>query len=113
MNRVAIPNRLVERPIFGLSCLAFLVALIWLLSAPALAQSQPQIDLTQKNVLILHSFEGNAPVFMGTDKGLSNTLQYGGIPSLNQFFQSLDLRRNPGPEHRKLLVEQMRRRYGH
>jgi len=83
------------------------------LSLLAFAQSQPQIDLTQKNVLILHSFEGNAPVFMGTDKGLSNTLQYGGIPSLNQFFQSLDLRRNPGPEHRKLLVEQMRMRYGH
>ncbi|MGE5839750.1 MAG: PAS domain S-box protein [Deltaproteobacteria bacterium] len=42
-----------------------------------------------------------------------NSLQAGGIPSLNQFFESLDLRRNPGPEHRKLLVEQMRMRYGH
>ena len=61
----------------------------------------------------LHLRNGNAPVFLETDKGLSNTLQSGGISSLNQFFESLDLRRNPGPEHRKLLVEQMRMRYGH
>ena len=29
----------------------------------------------------------------------------GGIPILNQSFRSLDLRRNPDPEYRKLLVE--------
>jgi ABC-type uncharacterized transport system substrate-binding protein len=32
---------------------------------------------------------------------------------MNQFSEALELRRNPGPEHRKLLVEQMRMRYGH
>jgi PAS domain S-box-containing protein len=77
------------------------------------AQTQPQSDLAAKDILVLHAHEGNVPVFLGTDKGVSNTLQSGGISSLNQFFESLELRRNPGPEHRKLLVEQMRMRYGH
>ena len=77
------------------------------------AQTQPQTDLIAKNILVLHAYEGNAPIFLGTDKGVSNTLQSGGISSLHQFFESLELRRNPGPEHRKLLVEQMRMRYGH
>jgi PAS domain S-box-containing protein len=78
---------------------------------PTHAQTQPQNPLSGKNVLILHSYEANTPVFLRTDTGLSATLQSGGIPSLNQFFESLDLRRNPGPEQRKLLVEQMRVRY--
>ena len=32
---------------------------------------------------------------------------------MNQFFESLELRRNPGPAHRRLLAEQMRLRYGY
>ncbi len=77
------------------------------------AQPQPQNPLSGKNVLILHSHEANAPVFMGTDKGLLKTLESAGIPALNQSFRSLDLRQNPGPEYRRLLVEEMRVRYGH
>ena len=103
-------KRFVHPTFFSSWCL---VLLIWQLSASAIAHSQPHFDLTEKNVLILHSLEGNAPIFLGTDKGLAKTLQSGGIPSRNQFFESLDLRRNPGPEHRKLLVEQMRIRYSH
>jgi hypothetical protein len=77
-----------------------------------LARTQPQVNLTGKNILVLHSHEANAPVFWGTDKGLSEALESGGISSLNQFFEPLNLRQNPGAEHRKLLVEQMRMRYG-
>lgn len=77
------------------------------------AQVQSQTGLETKNILVLHSFEGNAPIFLRTDKGLSDRFFSGGISSQNQFFESLDLRRNPGPEHRKVLVEQMRVRYGH
>jgi PAS domain S-box-containing protein len=78
-----------------------------------LAQTHPRSLLTEKNVLVLHSFESNAPVFIGTDKGILTTLESGGVPRVNQFFETLDLRRNPGPENRKLLVEQMRVRYSH
>jgi hypothetical protein len=77
------------------------------------AQVQSQTDLETKSILVLHSFEGNAPIFLRTDKGLLDRLSSGGISSQNQFFESLDLRRNPGPAHRKMLVEQMRVRYGH
>jgi PAS domain S-box-containing protein len=76
-------------------------------------QAQPQPPLEAKKILILHSHEADAPVFLDTDKGILTTLQSGGIPSLNQFFESLDLRRNPDPEHRKVLVEEMRMRYSH
>jgi PAS domain S-box-containing protein len=77
------------------------------------AQDQSQTGLETKSILVLHSFEGNAPIFLTTDKGLSDSLSSGGVSSRNQFFESLDLRRNPGSEHRKVLVEQMRLRYGH
>jgi two-component system sensor kinase FixL len=93
-------------------CLALLF-LIFGYCNPSLAQSQTPADLAGKNVLVLHSYEGTAPVFLKTDVGLVKTFQSGGISSLNQFFESLDLRRNPGPEHRKLLVEQMRVKYSH
>jgi PAS domain S-box-containing protein len=76
-------------------------------------QAPPPDALGTKNILVLNSHETNMPVFVGTERGLSTTLQSGGMPSLNQFFESLDLRRNPGPEHRKLLVEGIRERYSH
>lgn len=76
------------------------------------AQVQSQTGLETKTILVLHAFEANVPVFVGTDKGLSTTLESNGISGLNQFFESLDLRRNPSPEYRKLLVEKMRMQYG-
>jgi hypothetical protein len=108
-----VPNTLLKRVTFGL--LSFILAMVLILGLrlPAFARTKPQVDLSGKNVLILHSYETNTPVFMRADSGLSPTLESGGIPSLNQFYESLDLRRNRGPEHRKLLVDQMRSRYGH
>ncbi len=77
------------------------------------AQTQTHAEVAAKTILVLHAHESNAPVFRETDEGISETLESGGVSSLNQFFEFLELRRNPGPEHRKLLVEQMRMRYGH
>ena len=78
-----------------------------------LAQTQAQVDLTGKNVLVIHTGEANVPIFLKTDKGLSTTLESGGISDLNQFFESLNLRLNPGLEYRKALVEKLRLQYGH
>lgn len=75
------------------------------------AQVQPPTGMETKNILILHSHEANAPVFLGTDRGLISALESGGIPRLNQIFESLELRRYPFPEHRRHLVEQLRLRY--
>jgi PAS domain S-box-containing protein len=87
-----------------------LLSVILLAGGPgsALAQAQPPSVLAEKHILVLHGHEANAPVFQDTDRALARTLQSGGVPILNQFFVSLDLRRNPDPEYRKLLVEYMR-----
>jgi PAS domain S-box-containing protein len=98
----------------AISYLLILFALLFNGPCPGVthAQVQPHTGFETKNVLILHPFEGNAPIFLETDKGLSDRLRSRGVSSQNQFFESLDLRRNPGPDQRKLLVEQMRVRYG-
>ena len=77
----------------------------------ARAQNQVQNRLGKKNILILNPFESNIPAFEKTNEGLSAMLQSGGIGIGNQFYEHLDLRRNPSPEHRKLIVELMHRRY--
>lgn len=99
----------------GLCHLMFWLTLLFHGSGIGLAhaQTQHQTNLATRITLVLHSYESNVPVFLGTDEGISDTLQTGGIPSLNVFFESLELRRNSDPEHRKLLVEQMRVRYGY
>jgi PAS domain S-box-containing protein len=79
---------------------------------PSQAHSQPKNPLENKNVLILNAFESNVPAFEKTNQGLSAALQSGGVPFRNQFYEHLDLGRNPGPENRRLIVEIMSRRYG-
>jgi len=111
----SIEKRPFRRVIPGLVYLVCCLAVAAHLSAPAHAQTHPSAasPLSQKKILILHAHEANVPVFVETDAGLSATLESGGISGLNQFFETLDLRRNPLPEDRKLLVEVMRLRYSH
>jgi PAS domain S-box-containing protein len=94
----------------------FVFFFILLASGPgagsAQAQTQPQNPLAEKNVLVLHSFESNVPIFELTDRGLRAALDAGGVGIRNQFFEYLDLARNPGPGHRERLVELLRLRYG-
>ncbi|MGE5839257.1 MAG: PAS domain S-box protein [Deltaproteobacteria bacterium] len=75
------------------------------------AKTRPQTPLTGKNVLILHAFESNVPIFELTDRGLRKSLDAGGVGIRNQFFEYLDLARNPAPEHRQRLVELLLLRY--
>jgi hypothetical protein len=81
--------------------------------ADGMAQSQTHFKnpLDNKNVLILNALESNIPAFQKTDIGLSAALQSGGIGIRHQFYEHLDLRHNPGPEHRKLIIELIHRRY--
>ncbi len=83
------------------------------LPCPSDAQRQPQSDLREKGVLVLHAFESNVPIFELTDRGLRAALHAGGVGSRNQFFEYLDLARNPGPEHKERMADLMRLRYGH
>ncbi len=102
-------NSLVNRVTFAI----LVMLLIGWLSFPARAQAQPQAALAEKNVLILHTLESGTPLSFETNRGLLDTLPIGGIPRANLFFESMDLRRNPGPELRKLLAEQMRLKWSH
>jgi len=77
----------------------------------AYAQTRSQIQLENKNVLILNAFESNIPAFERTNHGLSAALQSGGIGIRNQFYEHLDLVRNPGPENRKLMMRLISKRY--
>ena len=106
-------NTPAKRITFGLLSLILAMLLILGLSLPAFAQTKPQVDLRGKNVLILHTLESSTPLSLETNRGLLDTLRIGGIPGANLFFESMDLRRNPGPELRKLLVEQMRLKWSH
>ncbi len=93
----------------------FILLICGLLSCPVPthAQAQPQNPLSEKNVLILHALESNVPIFELTDRGLRAALDAGGVGIRNQFFEYLDLARNPGPEHSQRLGELLRLRYGH
>ncbi len=75
------------------------------------AQAPPPDTLSTKNVLILHAFEPNIPIFELTDRGLRASLDAGGVRIRNQFLEYLDLARNPDPEHRGKMAELMRLRY--
>jgi PAS domain S-box-containing protein len=77
------------------------------------AQTQPTGALSTKSVLVLHAFDSHAPVFVQTDSGLSKTLLAGGVPLQNQFFDSLDLVRNPSPAYRRVLIEQLQLKHRH
>src|SRR5512139_932792 len=119
--------------VLGCLGIAGLTLLLWGCGIPALAPAQAyaetdgksavvrnevgpthqvQADLATKNVLILHAFEANVPINVKTDQGLRAALEAGGLGIKNQFFEYLDLARNPGPEHRQHLTELMRMRYG-
>ncbi len=101
----------ISYPTFPLSLL--LLASFFCGTSSAGAQTPLPNALATKNVLVLHAFESQAPVFAQTDSGLSKALLAGGMPLENQFFESLDLRRNPGPAYRQALVEQLRQKYRH
>jgi len=73
--------------------------------------SNPAVDLSRKNVLILHGVSANVPIFELTDRGIRTVLEAGGIDTRNQFFEYLDLSRNPGPKHQLRVTELMRERY--
>jgi len=95
---------------FGVLSPILAMLLILGLSIPSFAQLQSQVDLTGKNVLVLHTLESSTPLTLATNRGLLDALRIGGV---NLFFESMDLRRNPDPELRKLLVEQMRVKWSH
>ena len=109
---IPIARRIRGKAINYFLCFSFLLAFG---SGAGLAFSQAQVNVNPlgKNVLVLHSGEANAPVFLKTDKGISTKLEFGGISNPNQFFESLNLALNPGREYKNIMVEKLRLQYSH
>ena len=99
------------RPVLGYPLYLLVLLACGAYVGPVQAQTRAQDTLEGKNVLILNAFEANIPGFEKTIQGLSTTLLSGGISLRNQFCEHLDLRRNPGPEHRRLMTRVLRLRY--
>jgi PAS domain S-box-containing protein len=99
------------------SCIFCLTLLFACAPCAGLAQAAPgappAADLSQKNVLILNALESNVPISESTSRGIRKVLDSGGVGVRNQFFDYLDLVRNPEPEHRGLMADYLRQRYGH
>jgi len=95
---------LTTRRIHPAVCLSLL---LWLTCPIGPAEAEEQ------NILILHAFESNAPINVKTSQGLIPALEAGGVGVQNQFFEHLDLARNPGTAHRKDLAELIGHRYRH
>ena len=75
------------------------------------APEAPAVALSGKNVLFLHTFNANMPLNIKTDQGIRATLETAGMGIEQQFFEYLDLARNPDPEQKQQLAEVLRRRY--
>jgi len=84
MNRRRGPHDLICETNQGAGVLSVISFLIFGSCGSSLAQS----DLAGKNILVLHAHEANAPVFLGTDKGLSNAFAPAGYPAGISFSSS-------------------------
>ena len=76
-----------------------------------LAQTQAQVDLASKRVLILHSFAYAQPVYKIIDESLADSFVSSGLNFNNLYFEFLDLARNPDQEYRNGLVDIFRQKY--
>jgi len=75
------------------------------------AQLQPQVDLSKKNVLILHSFGYAQPAYKIIDASLQEAFVWSGLDFNNLYFEFLDLARNSGQEYRDEAAEIFRKKF--
>jgi len=87
--------RTLHRPFLIFVLLAFVPG-----AGLGLAQTQAQVDLTSKRVLILHSFAYAQPVYKIIDQSLEDSFVSSGLNFNNLYFEFLDLARNPSQEYR-------------
>lgn len=77
----------------------------------AVVSEAPVTDLCEKNVLVLHTFQANMPLNIKADRGIREELETVGLGINHQFFEYLDLARNPSPEHKQQLAQMLHKRY--
>jgi len=98
--------RTLHRPFLIFVLLAFVPG-----AGLGLAQTQAQVDLTSKRVLILHSFAYAQPVYKIIDQSLEDSFVSSGLNFNNLYFEFLDLARNPSQEYRHKKAEIFRNEF--
>jgi PAS domain S-box-containing protein len=106
-------NTLVKCATFGLLSPILAMLLIGQLSAPAYAQSQPQVlpAPTPKRVLLLYTYGDGLPGYQKATPAFLSVTTAGGIDINDLFFEYLDLQRNNNTEYRQKLADLLRYKY--
>lgn len=73
--------------------------------------SLAQPDLSQKKVLVLHSFNYNLPSYVTIDESLTKAFVSSGLDFNNLYFEFMDLARNPGRDYRRNLANVYRQAF--
>jgi PAS domain S-box-containing protein len=104
-------KRFVDPTFFGSWWLVFVIFLIWQLSVPAFAQTKPQVDLTQKNVLILYSEDKAHPAHELTDRGIRSAFRSNKLFEVRLYNEYLDRSRFKDPAITLAFADYLRRKY--
>ena len=112
-NKHGILNRRVKLVTFGQVCLFLTLLLTWHVSAPALAQAEPQVSSAPapKRVVLLYAYGDGLPAYQKATPAFLSVMEAGGINLNNLFFEYLDLQRNDSAEYRQKLADLLRYKY--
>lgn len=103
-------KRFDDHALFGLLCLFLL---IWQLSLPVFAQTQPQVvpASTPKRVLLLYTYGDGLPAYQKATPAFLSVMTAAGVNINDLFFEYLDLQRNDNAEYRQRLAGLLRYKY--
>jgi PAS domain S-box-containing protein len=104
-------HSLVKPSLLGLLRFILLMVLIWGLSAPALAQAQPQSRSAVKNVLVLYSEEESHPAHELTGRGIRSTFNSNKLFKVRLYNEYLDRSRFKDPAITHAFANYLRRKY--
>jgi PAS domain S-box-containing protein len=104
-------KRFVDPALSGPWCLVFLISLIWQLSVPAYAQTQPQNPLDRKNVLVLYGEDQAHPAQELTDQGIRSAFRSNTLFDVQLYNEYLDVSRFGGFSQARAMTDYLRRRY--
>src|SRR5512143_2866006 len=68
------------------------------------ARPTPSVDLSRKNVLVLHSFHYHLPSYVAIDASLTKAFVSNGLNFNTIYFEFMDLARNPDQDYRAHLA---------
>ena len=112
-TRVEMSKRFVNPALLAPLCLVFLLSLIWQLSIPALAQTQPHGSSVSapKSIVLLYSYDVAMLAYQQATRGFLSIMEEGQVSEKSLFFGYLDLERKKDKMHYKNLVTLLLHKY--